>query len=248
MTENVLAFPQEECSLFPVITTDTGDQFVDARTLHGALEVGRDFSNWIKDRIEKYGFFEGVDFQTCSPELASEKHGGQNKIDYRLSLSMAKELAMVENNDRGREVRQYLIKVEEAWNTPELVIARALQKANVMIQAQRTRLAELKPKADFFDQVASSKTAISMRKVAAALNLPGWGRNKIFAFLRDQCVLDASNLPYREYQDRGYFRVIEQKYVSPDGETHISLTTLVYQKGVDYIRRLVEKHSARVFA
>ena len=248
MTENVLAFPQEESTLFPVITTDTGDQFVDARTLHGALEVGRDFSNWIKDRIEKYGFFDGVDFQTCSPELASEKHGGQNKIDYRLSLSMAKELAMVENNDRGREVRQYLIKVEEAWNTPELVIARALQKANVMIQAQRNRLAELKPKADFFDQVASSKTAISMRKVAAALNLPGWGRNKIFAFLRDQCVLDASNLPYREYQDRGYFRVIEQKYVSPDGETHISLTTLVYQKGVDYIRRLVEKQSVGVLA
>ena len=248
MTENVLAFPQEESTLFPVITTDTGDQFVDARALHCALEVGRDFSNWIKDRIEKYGFFDGVDFQTCSPELASEKHGGQNKIDYRLSLSMAKELAMVENNDRGREVRQYLIKVEEAWNTPELVIARALQKANVMIQAQRNRLAELKPKADFFDQVASSKTAISMRKVAAALNLPGWGRNKIFAFLRDQCVLDASNLPYREYQDRGYFRVIEQKYVSPDGETHISLTTLVYQKGVDYIRRLVEKQSVGVLA
>jgi len=252
MTENVLAFPQEESTLFPVITTDTGDQFVDARTLHGALEVGRDFATWIKDRIEKYGFFDGIDFSTStglsSPVSGSAKARAQETIDYRLSLSMAKELAMVENNDRGREVRQYLIKVEEAWNTPELVIARALQKANVMIQAQRNRLAELKPKADFFDQVASSKTAISMRKVAAALNLPGWGRNKIFAFLRDQCVLDASNLPYREYQDRGYFRVIEQKYVSPDGETHISLTTLVYQKGVDYIRRLVEKHSARVFA
>ena len=244
MIENVIAFPQEESTLFPVITTDTGDPFVDARTLHSALEVGRDFSNWIKDRIEKYGFYEGIDF---TPDLAKST-GGRPGIDYRLSLSMAKELAMVENNDRGREVRQDLIKVEEAWNTPELVIARALQKANVMIQAQRNRLAELKPKADFFDQVASSKTAISMRKVAAALNLPGWGRNKIFAFLRDQCVLDASNLPYREYQDRGYFRVIEQKYVSPDGETHISLTTLVYQKGVDYIRRLVEKHSARVFA
>lgn len=73
MTENVLAFPQEESTLFPVIITDTGDQFVDARALHCALEVGRDFSNWIKDRIEKYGFFDGVDFQTCSPELASEK-------------------------------------------------------------------------------------------------------------------------------------------------------------------------------
>lgn len=229
-------------ALFPVETGATGDQFVDARTLHGALEVGRDFSNWIKDRIEKYGFIEGADF---TPNLA-ESTGGRPGIEYRLSLSMAKELAMVENNDRGREVRQYLIKVEEAWNTPELVIARALQKANDLIVAQRTRLAELKPKADFFDAVASSKTAISMRQVAAALNLPGWGRNKLFAFLRDQAILDDNNLPYRDYQDRGYFRVIEQKWGDTSGGVHVTLTTLVYQSGVDYIRRLIEKQTARV--
>jgi phage antirepressor YoqD-like protein len=77
-----------------------------------------------------------------------------------------------------------------------------------------------------------------MRDVAGVLNINGWGRNKIFEYLRKQDVLDDRNVPYREFQDRGYFRVIEQKWTDGEGETHISLKTLVYQKGVDYIRRL----------
>lgn len=88
--------------------------------------------------------------------------------------------------------------------------------------------------------MADSKTAKDMREVAAVLNLPGWGRNKIFAFLRDSGILDDKNLPYREYQDRRYFRVIETTWTDDTGETHISLKTLVYQKGLDYIRRLIE--------
>jgi len=251
---NVIAFQDsgESTGFARLITDDANGQYVDARTLHGALEIGRDFATWIKDRIEKYGFLEGADYAVSqSPNLGigDDGHtGGKPTIDYRLSLSMAKELAMVENNDRGREVRQYLIKVEEAWNTPELIIARALQKANDLIVAQRSRIAELKPKADFFDQVASSQTAISMRQVAAALNLPGWGRNKLFAFLRVNGVLDENNLPYRDFQDRGYFRVIEQKWATPGGEVHVNLTTLVYQRGVDFIRKMITRAGAEVTA
>ena len=76
----------------------------DARDLHAGLQVGRDYVTWIKGRIEKYGFREGVDFEaviakeSCSPDLGS-KHGGHNAIVYRLALDMAKELAMVENNE-----------------------------------------------------------------------------------------------------------------------------------------------------
>lgn len=113
-----------------------------------------------------------------------------------------------------------------------------LMRDNEQLKARNT---ELEPKAAFFDQVSDSKTALQMRDVAAALNVPGWGRNKIFAFLRKQSVLDDRNVPYREFQDRGYFRVVEQSYVDKNGETHISLKTLVYQRGVDYIRKLIEK-------
>ncbi|MDR0662577.1 MAG: antA/AntB antirepressor family protein [Spirochaetaceae bacterium] len=100
-----------------------GRQVVSARNLHTALDVGRDFSTWIKDRIEKYGFIEGKDF---SPNLGKST-GGRPGIDYLLSGSMAKEIAMVENNEKGQAICQYLIKVEEAWNSPQMIMARALQ-------------------------------------------------------------------------------------------------------------------------
>jgi phage antirepressor YoqD-like protein len=109
-------------------------------------------------------------------------------------------------------------------------------------------VAVMKPKAEFFNQVADSHDALQMRDVAATLNLTGWGRNRIFKFLREQGVLDSRNIPYREYEDRGYFRVIEQKWTDLEGETRISLKTLVYQRGVDYIRRLITNESVPVLA
>lgn len=84
----------------------------DARELHAYLEVGRDFANWLNERIEKYGFQQDQDFAVCSPDRASKKRGGHNRKDYHLSLDMAKELSMVENNERGREARRYFIQKE----------------------------------------------------------------------------------------------------------------------------------------
>ena len=108
------------------------------------------------------------------------------------------------------------------------------------VEMLKAKNAELAPKAAFFDQVADSKTALQMRDVAAALNIPGWGRNKIFELLRAKGILDDRNVPYRRYQDAMYFRVIEQKFTDEGGETHISLKTLVYQRGVDFIRKTIE--------
>lgn len=101
------------------------------------------------------------------------------------------------------------------------------------------KIKELQPKADFFDAVADSKSAIDMAVAAKVLALPGVGRNKLFEELRRHRVLDQYNRPFQEYVDRGYFRVIEQKYTKPDGSTHINIKTLVYQKGLDYIRRVL---------
>ncbi|MFK7014739.1 antA/AntB antirepressor family protein [Acinetobacter baumannii] len=84
---------------------------VDARSLHSFLEVGRDFANWIKQRISKYKFQENVDFV-----LTVAKTGVRSNVvqkDYSLSLDMAKELCMVENNDKGREARRYFIRCEK---------------------------------------------------------------------------------------------------------------------------------------
>lgn len=106
--------------IIPVISGVIGGRetnIVSARTLHNALGVGRDFTNWIKGRIEEYGFKKGVDFEVVkyltSPNSASAKSRQQLAHDYLLTLNMAKELAMIERNDQGRAIRRYFIQCEE---------------------------------------------------------------------------------------------------------------------------------------
>ncbi len=226
------------------IEANNGKETVDARTLHMALEVGKDFSNWIKDRIEKYGFQDGKDFETCSPDLASEIHGGHNRKDYRLTVAMAKELAMVENSDKGREVRQYLIQVEEAWNSPDMVILRGLQMAEKKIANFQHQIQLMKPKADFYDAVTGSSDTVDLGTVAKLLKFEGIGRNTLFEILRNEGYLMPNNYPYQKYVDSGHFRVIETSYQKPDGSTHVSFKTVVYQKGVSMIRKVLERKVA----
>lgn len=124
--------------------------------------------------------------------------------------------------------------------TPEQIVANALVVAqNIILQKDR-KIKEMQPKADFFDCVADSKSAFSMNEVAKVLDYKGIGRNKLFEFLREQGILDRYNVPYQRYVDNGWFRVIEQKYMK-DGEPIVTTKTLVYQKGVDAIRKRLEK-------
>lgn len=99
----------------------------------------------------------------------------------------------------------------------------------------------LLPKAEFFDAVTDSKQAIPIGDVAKILDM-GIGRNKLFEFMRDTKILMPDNRPYQKYIDAGYFRVVEQKY-EKNGDTYINLKTLVFQKGIDFIRRKLEKEN-----
>ena len=124
--------------------------------------------------------------------------------------------------------------------TPEQIVANALIVAQNIISQKDRQIEEMKPKAEFFDTVADSKTAISMNEVAKVLNIKGYGRNNLFEFLRNSKVLDRWNVPYQRYVDNGWFRVIEQHY-QKNGEPVVTTKTLVYQKGVDGIRKMIEK-------
>lgn len=217
------------------IESKNGIDTVNARELWNKLGVKKDFSDWIKNRLD--GFSEGLDFST----IQGKSTGGRPSSEYYLTLDTAKHICMLERNEKGRQIRQYFIEVEKHMfepvrETPEMLVARALITANAIIT-------ELKPKADFFDAVAGSKDAVEMKNVAKVLNL-GMGRNRLFAFLRDRGVLMMDNTPYQKYIDLEYFRMIEQSYSTPDGETHISLKTLVYQKGVDFIRKLIAREES----
>lgn len=110
--------------------------------------------------------------------------------------------------------------------------AEALKKQNQLMQ----------PKAEFFDAVTDSKTAIPIGDVAKILDI-GIGRNKLFEFLREKNILTSDNRPYQRYIDAGYFRVIEQKY-EVNGEVRINIKTLVFQKGIDWIRKQLAKEAS----
>lgn len=122
--------------------------------------------------------------------------------------------------------------------TPEQIVANALIVAQNIISQKDKQIEQMKPKAEFFDAVADSKTAISMNEVSKVLGIKGYGRNNLFEFLRNIGILDRWNVPYQRYVECGWFRVIEQKY-SKNGEQCVSTKTLVYQKGVDAIRKKI---------
>lgn len=170
---------------------------------------------------------------------------GQNKEMPCYNLSKEGALQLAARYDAV--VRAKLIERvtgQDAPMNPQLLIATALIEAQKLIESKDEQIMLMKPKAEFFDAVADSKTAIEMSQVAKVLNY-GKGRNALFKVLRSEGILRWNNEPYQEYVDRGYFRVVEQKYIKPDGTTHISIKTLVYQKGVDYIKKMLDKHNSK---
>ena len=118
--------------------------------------------------------------------------------------------------------------------------ARAWAKEYEEKQKALAQVTEMKPKAEFYDDVTGSTDTIDIGSVAKVLNIPNMGRNKLFSFLRENKILNKRNEPYQEYVDKGYFRQIETSW-EHNGTTHINLKTVVFQKGVDYIRKLVLK-------
>lgn len=243
---SITARADSSSQLIPVFESRIGGeaaQCVSARELHAFLEVRKQFSDWMQYQLQTLGLEEDIDFLTFTPE--SEK--GRPALEYALTLDAAKHVAMASRTEKGRIVRQFFIEFEKrmrlAAQTPQnlgeaLRLAADLYDRN---QAQAKLLAEAQPKVEFFDAVAASKDTCDMSEVAKVLAIPDMGRNKLFAFLRERRVLRFNNQPYQEYVDRGYFRTEEQRSLHKDGSARITFKTVVFQKGLDYIRRLLEK-------
>lgn len=108
------------------------------------------------------------------------------------------------------------------------------------IESQQKLIEEQKPKAEFYDDVVESRDAMPMDRVAKTLNM-GIGRNKLFGILRNEKILMPNNTPYQKYVDSGWFRCIESKFSKPNGDICINVKTVVLQKGLDAIRKLLRK-------
>lgn len=121
----------------------------------------------------------------------------------------------------------------------ERELNRRLQEEN---EEKNKLIEKQKPKAEFYDEIIDSTTVIGMKEVADILNAKGYGRNNLFKFLRENGILNRKNEPYRKYIDQGLFEIKESKYIV-DGEVKIKTTTYVTQKGLDYIRKLLNKQN-----
>jgi len=125
---------------------------------------------------------------------------------------------------------------------PQTYAAALLEAGRLALENEKLQLEakENAPKVEFFEQVTGSKDTVDVGQAAKVLNM-GIGRNKLFELLRDKKILQGNNQPYQKYIDCGYFRVIESKFTKPNGDTSINLKTVVYQKGLNHIRKLINK-------
>jgi anti-repressor protein len=191
----------------------------------------------------EYGFQEGRDFWS----KMAKSTGGRPSMDYDMTISMAKEVCMIQRTPEGKQVRQYLIDLEDKWNTPELVMARALKMAAGQIDDLKLENKELhnkieadKPKTIFADAVATSKTSILIGDLAKLLAQNGVqiGQKRLFTWLRDNGYLMKSgasrNMPMQRYVEQGLFEVKESTIQNPDGSVRITKTTKVTGKGQVY--------------
>lgn len=228
--------------LIKIQTSKGGKQVVSARDLHAFLNAGSNPGTWFKNQIERCMLVEGVDFIQLS-ELST---GGRPSIDYVMTLSAAKELAMVNGGDKGKEARLYFIECEKranvtSYNLP-VTYADALRQLAEKVEekeAMQKQLEAQKPAVEFFEAVTNSADTMDMLAVSKVL---GIGRTKLFDFLRLEKILMKGNdsLPYQQYIDQGYFKVIEQSFTRGE-KVGINKKVLVYQKGVDFIYKRLKK-------
>lgn len=226
---------------------------VSGRELHEKLGIKTAYKDWFP-RMCEYGFTEGEDF--CS--FLSGSTGGRPATEHQLTIEMAKQICMIQRTEIGKQYREYFIELEKKWNSPELVMARALKMANQQIErvteqleTVNAKLEEAKPKIVFADAVSASKTSILIGDLAKIIRQNGVeiGQKRLFEWLRKNGYLmkngTSKNLPTQRSMEHGWFEVKEHVVVTPSGENKITRTTKATPKGqIHFINKLLAENFA----
>ena len=230
------------------IEVKDGQQLVSGRELHKFLEIKTPYTQWF-ERMVEYGFVENTDFIPVSQKSESGGISGVKVVqDHLMTLNMAKEISMLQRNEKGKEARIYFIKCEEAWNSPEMILARANQIQSHMIEDYtkkieflENKVKEDKPKVIFADAVATSQSSILIGDLAKLIKQNGvdTGQKRLFNYLRENGFLikqkgESYNMPTQKSMDMGLFEIKERTVLNPDGSIRISKTPKVTGKGQQY--------------
>ena len=227
---------------------------VSARDLHEFLGVGTKYADWFQ-RMCEYGFTEHHDFNLLKNErvqMEGNRVVTRTVDDAAITIDMAKELCMIQRTERGKQARQYFLQLERDWNSPEKVMARALQIADRRIKKLESKVEEDAPKVLFADAIAASNTSILVGDLAKILRQNGikMGQNRLFSWLRDNGYLcrngERRNMPTQKSMESSLFEVKETVINNPDGSIRVTKTTKVTGKGQAYfINKLLSSRRFR---
>ena len=213
---------------------------VSARDLYKALGLSKRFSAWWE--TNSVGFVEGMDFNPYL-EVRVQNEGDREVSreiqDYKLTLDTAKHICLMSHTGKGKECRQYLIDLEKAWNTPEQIMARALQIANDTIASLTAQVDELKPKGEYFDALVDRNLLTNFRDTAKEL---GIGQKEFITWLLDHKYIykDQKNQikPYARSVEHQLFQIKEYDSRYSD---HAGLQTLITPKGRETFRLFLKE-------
>ncbi|MGC7760347.1 phage antirepressor KilAC domain-containing protein [Staphylococcus epidermidis] len=226
--------------MFNIQEKEDGEIAISGRELHQALEVKTPYKKWF-ERMSDYGFEENIDYAVTDIFVHNPLGGRQNQTDHALTLDTAKEIAMIQRSEPGKRARQYFIQIEKAWNSPEMIMKRALKIANNTINQLEMQIEKDKPKVLFADAVATTKTSILVGELAKIIKQNGVdiGQRRLFEWLRQNGFLIKRqgvdyNMPTQYSMERGLFEIKETSITHSDGHTSISKTPKVTGKGQQY--------------
>lgn len=225
--------------LIKVQTTEQGDQQVSARELHKALEIKERFSLWFGRYEDMY--IEDDDFTSVGLPTVVNNGAVRMLQDYSLTVGMAKHISMMTKTVKGKQVRNYFIQVEKAFNSPEMMMARSLEYANTKLLGYEEQIAEMKPKALFADAVSASQSSILIGELAKLLKQNGveMGQNRLFTYLRENGYLvrrmgSDRNMPTQKSMELGLFEIKEHNHINSNGVNVTTKTPKVTGKGQQY--------------
>lgn len=189
-----------------------GIQAVSARELYKGLEISKRFSEWWKTNSKE--FVENEDFYGVYLKVQGNQYGGEQKLqDYAISLDMAKSICLMSRTELGKKYRNYLIKLEKAWNTPEAVMARALQVANQTLDNIKQQVAIMQPKAVVYDELVDRSKTMNFRDMAAKL---GFSQKEFMTILKAKYIYKNSIGEYRAYSEYQQYFTLRTYNISTD--------------------------------
>lgn len=223
-------------NLINVTLNENHEPVVSGRQLHETLGVKTKYADWFNRMIE-YGFTENQDFLLLKNEQQTGR-GGHNKVDHIIKLDMAKEIAMIQRTDKGKEVRKYFIQVEKDFNSPEKIMARALLMADKKIKLLESQnenllleLEEANKNADYLDLILQTKDSLTITQIAQDYGISARKMNQLLKQERIQRIVNGQWVLYAKYLAKGYVSSRTFDYMGKDGKIHSNVTTVWTQLG-----------------